>query len=139
MIYSVAMNNTLHKIHPYKHNGNWVFDDDRFGLSREPFVFGADSVISSLAAMELGRVERFTLLFGSVPMPNCHVFKCRSENPDKESGAEYYWPEQRAHFWLCPALYHYFDQLPEKIYVSVMPWDGAASEHPSLARHPAEA
>jgi hypothetical protein len=30
--------NALTLITPYRHNGMWVFDDDRVGLVREPFV-----------------------------------------------------------------------------------------------------
>ncbi len=40
--------NVLSIIHPYKHNGTWVFDDERVGLDKEPFVSGADVIIDRL-------------------------------------------------------------------------------------------
>ncbi len=39
------MANVMNVIYPYKYNGTWVFDDEKFGLIQEPFVFGADDVI----------------------------------------------------------------------------------------------
>ena len=36
--------NELRIIHPYKHTGTWVFDDERVGLVQEPLVLGADTV-----------------------------------------------------------------------------------------------
>ena len=40
--------NALLVIHPYKHNGQWVFDDERVGLVREPLVAGADLFIDQI-------------------------------------------------------------------------------------------
>jgi hypothetical protein len=34
--------NSLLVIHPYKHDGVWVFDDPAVGLGKEPFVAGAE-------------------------------------------------------------------------------------------------
>ena len=39
--------NTLNVIVPYKWEGMWVFDDPRVGLSKEPFVSGADDMIEA--------------------------------------------------------------------------------------------
>ena len=35
------MKNSIFVIKPYKWNGMWVFDDERVGLDKEPFVAGA--------------------------------------------------------------------------------------------------
>lgn len=40
--------NALMIIAPYKHAGTWVFDDDRMGLVREPFVAGVPEMIDVL-------------------------------------------------------------------------------------------
>jgi hypothetical protein len=42
--------NTINVIAPYKHHGQWVFDDPRVGLSQEPFVAGADTWIDRVVA-----------------------------------------------------------------------------------------
>jgi hypothetical protein len=30
--------NAINVIAPYKHNGQWIFDDPRFGLRQEPLL-----------------------------------------------------------------------------------------------------
>ena len=37
--------NAIHAIHPYRHEGLWVFDDEAMGLWQEPFVAGADAIL----------------------------------------------------------------------------------------------
>jgi hypothetical protein len=37
--------NSINVIAPYKHHCMWVFDDPRVGLSQEPFVAGAGTMI----------------------------------------------------------------------------------------------
>ena len=57
--------NAINVIAPYKHHGQWVFDDPRVGLSQEPFVAGADTWIDRVVA-EIPDAERgFTLIFSS--------------------------------------------------------------------------
>jgi hypothetical protein len=40
--------NAINVIYPYKHDGLWVFDDERAGLIQEPFVAGADRIIEQM-------------------------------------------------------------------------------------------
>ena len=42
--------NAIMVIHPYKHEGMWVFDDESVELVREPFVAGADEIIETLVS-----------------------------------------------------------------------------------------
>ena len=37
--------NAIRAIHPYRHEGLWVFDDEAVGLRQEPFVSGADGIL----------------------------------------------------------------------------------------------
>lgn len=37
--------NAIRAIYPYKDSGLWVFDDERVGLDKEPFIAGADTLI----------------------------------------------------------------------------------------------
>ena len=41
------MKNSIFVIKPYKWNGMWVFDDERVGLDKKPFVAGADTMIDT--------------------------------------------------------------------------------------------
>ena len=40
--------NSILKINAYKHQGQWVFDDESRGLDKEAFVSGADSIMDML-------------------------------------------------------------------------------------------
>jgi hypothetical protein len=42
----------------YQHNRNWVFDDDRFDLVKEPFVRGATDAISAAIMMKNSKIKR---------------------------------------------------------------------------------
>jgi len=46
------MNNSIFVIKPYKWNGMWVFDDERVGLDKEPFVAGADTMIDTAVQLK---------------------------------------------------------------------------------------
>ena len=62
--------NSILSIHPYYHNGLWVFDDDRVGLEKEPFVSGADEFIE-YGLKKMGRLDDgkkgFNMLFSLIP------------------------------------------------------------------------
>ena len=40
--------NSIMVLKPYKWEGMWVFDDDRTGLVREPFVAGVPEILEAL-------------------------------------------------------------------------------------------
>ena len=109
------MKNALHVIVPYKFKGMWVFDDDRFGLSREPFVMGADRFVAYLGQAYAKKPEKgFKLIFSAKPIPECHAVATRIGKWSKTGGAYYH--AEGSTFWLCPALFHYFKTAPAKIY-----------------------
>lgn len=54
------MPNAIRAIHPYRHQGLWVFDDAAAGLTREPCVAGADGILDRLAAAIPGAAGGFT-------------------------------------------------------------------------------
>ena len=64
--------NSITVIKPYKWEGQWVFDDDRVGLDKEPFVAGADTLID-LAIERQGITnakDGFLMLFSVTPLPS---------------------------------------------------------------------
>ena len=69
------MANTMLTIHPYRKNGDWVFDDSQFGLIAEPFVCGASEMIDAIVAnanlvdAEMG----FRMIFSAQPFPGFHA------------------------------------------------------------------
>lgn len=100
----------------------WVFDDERVGLVREPFIFGADKIIERLAADIPDADRGFNLIFSANPFPGHHVvFEWRRE---EHGGNWYYCAQFDIEGWLCPALFKYFITAPRKIYaqcVSTLP------------------
>ncbi len=106
--------NSLCVIHPYKHEGMWVFDDDRVGLVREPFVSGADTIIDRMVSSIPNAEKGFSLVFSGSPFPGYHA---RFEWRRTEHGGNWYFsPELNMEGWLCPALFKYFREAPRELY-----------------------
>jgi hypothetical protein len=61
--------NTLNVISPYRYNGMWVFDDAQYGLLREPFVSGADTLIDMAVADIPNAAEGFNMIFSDQAFP----------------------------------------------------------------------
>ena len=62
--------NAIAAIHPYRsEHGLWVFDDQRVGLDREPFVCGADAIIDRWVAYLPEANKGFDLLFSTSAKP----------------------------------------------------------------------
>ena len=114
-----ATGNSVHVIFPYLFQGQWVFDDDRFALSREPFVCGAEAWIGQLAAAAgLQPAEYsggFKLIFSATALPGFHQHCTRINDPALLVGAMYR-DQDGIPGWLCPALLHYFAKPPDEIF-----------------------
>lgn len=113
------MANAIMAIYPYKHQGVWVFDDEKVGLVQEPFVSGADEIIEKMVAEIPDAEDGFSLFFSASPFPGYQfVFEWRRE---EYGGNWYYSKDIDMEGWLCTALFKYFDNVPEKIYAQFKP------------------
>jgi hypothetical protein len=111
--------NAINIIAPYKHHGMWVFDDPLVGLVQEPFVAGADRMIDRVVADIPDAAAGFSLIFSASPFPS-HQY--RLEWQRSESGGNWYHSAQLGlEGWLCPALFRYFTEAPNQLYVQVKP------------------
>ena len=119
------MKNAIFVIKPYKWNDMWVFDDERIGLDKEPFVGGADTMID--AAVELMGIQNaddgFLMIFSAGPFPDADF---DLEWVREEGGGNVYkgqfeveGEEQEMEGWLCPALTLYYPDPPQKLYVQI--------------------
>ena len=109
--------NSIIVITPYWYEGTWVFDDDRVGLVREPFVAGIPEMINLLVAHIPDAREGFRLTFSAAPFPG---YQRRFDWVREEMGGNYYRMEgSEMEGWLCPALFKYFPETPKEIYVQV--------------------
>ncbi len=109
-----SMTNSMMVIFPYRLHQMWVFDDERIGLVKEPFVNGIPEMIDILVQDITNVDEGFKLLFSANPFPGHQIelFWLRVEN----HGHWYYWNKRKLEGWLCPALLNYFIDPPNKIY-----------------------
>ena len=113
--------NALQIIFPYKDRGQWMFDDERAGLVREPFVYGMDTLLNIIATREKikGLSKGVKLIFSHLPFPQSIELVWDREDV---GGNWYVCPEINNHQgWLCPALFKYFKKAPPRIYVKMFP------------------
>ncbi len=103
----------------------WVFDDDRVGLEKEPFVGGADTMIDTAIAINgiKNADEGFLLVFSSHPFPDAHfcVGWVREEMGGNVHVGEFEvdGESKQIEGWLCPALNLYYPDAPEQLHVQV--------------------
>jgi Family of unknown function (DUF6717) len=116
------MTNFLRVISPYKYESAWVFDDPDVDLVREPFVFGADTMLDWLTEAIPEAAHGFLLYFAPGPFPGSQL---ALRWVQEESGGNWYrLDDPPMEGWLCPALLKYFDQPPKEIYVKAEPKKG---------------
>ena len=137
-------NNSLFAIHPYVYNKTWVFDDEARGLVMEPFVAGADTLLDKVfdtTVDDNGNWNFSGLVFSSNPIPNADLVIKRTEDDPDKIGTDWYvdsclddtYKDCAGHeLWLCPALYEFFDEAPERIYIAVQR-KGATKHHSAQA------
>jgi hypothetical protein len=113
--------NAIMAIRPYRWEGLWVFDDERVGLDKEPFISGADTIIEkALQAKGITDGEEgFILLFSAGQFPG-YDFKLKWVR-EGDGGNWYYSEDFKMEGWLCPALFEYFESAPKEIYTKFQP------------------
>lgn len=108
--------NSIMVIFPYRHGGTWVFDDSRTGLVQEPFVSGIPQMIDHLVKGIPDAGKGFRLLFSPSPFPG-YTMKLILRRA--EGGGNWYYSEElNMEGWLCPALFKYFKNAPQEIYIN---------------------
>lgn len=113
------MPNAINVIHPYRSEGMLVFDDERKDLAREPFVGNADNILKGIATYYLGLFpKKFTVLF-SGPEPHVGFQESATIVGPDSGGHVYVHDRSQESFWLCPALLRYFDEAPERLFITI--------------------
>ncbi|WP_006787910.1 DUF6717 family protein [Thiorhodospira sibirica] len=108
-------NNSILVLTVYYSDGLWMFDDDRVGLCREPFVEGVPEIIEHHVKDIHNAEDGFRMIFSAKPFPGYqeHLVWQRAEY----GGNWYLSNVLQTQGWLCPAMYKYFEKAPENIYV----------------------
>lgn len=116
--------NALMTLRPYKWGHMWVFDDPAVGLRKEPFVNGVPEILEDILDQhDVDGEDGFYLTFSATPFPGAQRELVWVE---EESGGNWYETtaadgETPMEGWLCPALFKYYDEAPDKLYAKVEP------------------
>tara|TARA_R110001606_G_scaffold77404_1_gene178872 strand:+ start:354 stop:764 length:411 start_codon:yes stop_codon:yes gene_type:complete len=118
----MTKNNTqITSLAPYYSHGQWVFDNENFGLVEEAFVCGMSEIIDFVlesSGIDPQSVDGgFRLTFSGDPFPDAVHSLTWSE--EGWGGNIYTLDRSDMVGWLCPALLHFFSEAPKKIYVAV--------------------
>lgn len=106
--------NSIFVIHPYKKKGIWMFDDDNAGLLAEPFVGSTNKIIDESSKHIPQANLGFNLFFAIQPFLGYQLeLNWRRE---EVAGHWYYAENLDLEGWLCPAMFKYFEEPPQKIY-----------------------
>jgi hypothetical protein len=111
------MTNSLFAIAPYwlEDRKMWVFDDAAVNLVQEPFVSGIPEMIDDLVADIPNAHQGFRMIFSAGPFPG---YQRKLTRLREEFGGNWYRADEPPmEGWLCPALFKYYDEAPETIYV----------------------
>ncbi|WP_447983204.1 DUF6717 family protein [Nitrospira sp. Nam74] len=113
------MPNDIYVIMPYRHAAMWVFDDPTVGLQAEHLVSGIPEMINVLIQSIRKGEKGLRLLFSARAFPGHQVELTRLRTED--GGMWYEWSVAHLEGWLCPALFKYFPEAPEKLYARAEP------------------
>ena|SRR3990170_124449 len=113
------MANTLMTILPYWSQGTWVFDDESVELVAEPFVSGIPEMITEMVKDIPNAKKGFRMTFSAGKFPGFQreLIWVREEY----EGSWYRLAKTKQEGWLCPAMFHYFEKAPKRLYVTAEP------------------
>ena len=104
--------NQMNTLEFYRKNDCWVYDDPTFKRVAEPLVLGASELLDTVMKFQLGYItrKRIIVTFSANVFPGA---LCGHH----EGGNWYTFNNERG--WLCPALFDYFTNAPEELWISV--------------------
>ena len=116
------MTNSIFTIQHYWLGSTWVFDAPDVELIAEPFVSGADTILTKLVKSTLGLEAKagatFQLIFSAGGFPDYQV---KFERQEPEFGGYWYATENGDRGWLCPATLRFFPNgHPPELYIKVL-------------------
>jgi hypothetical protein len=95
----------------------WAYDDSDVGVYGEPFVLGADAMLTRLRALQIGPgLEPFRVVFSASPFPGALAAR-RLEEEDRGVWYEAELGDQALRGWLCGHFFDYFATAPPAVYI----------------------
>lgn len=108
----------------YRTRSSWCFDDPSVGLFHEPFVYGTENLIDYILGNngKKNKIKEAIIQFSDKPFDG-HMYVLnwvsKGGSGEKLGYNSYSFQSTDMIAWLCPQLYKYFNQAPEKLYVSI--------------------
>ena len=53
-------NNTINRVLVQNVEGLWVYDDSKYGVEKQPLVFGADLIIEKMVSLVKGETVKYS-------------------------------------------------------------------------------
>jgi|TARA_B100000959_G_C14794563_1_gene547033 hypothetical protein len=100
-------------------DGIWVFDDSKFEVKEQPFVFGSDLILEKMVAEVGEEIDRMNILFSGIPFPGSE--HCLEFVREETKGFVYRWQDHNLQGWLSPSLRNYFSEPAPAIYLHLLP------------------
>jgi hypothetical protein len=95
----------------------WAYDDAEVGVFGEPFVLGADKMLTKLRAWQVSpSLDPFRIVFSAAPFPGALSAR-RLEEEDDGVWYEADLGGKVLRGWLCGHFFDYFATAPEIVYV----------------------
>ncbi len=115
----MKIGNSIFRVNARLVDGFWVFDDSKFEIREQPFVFGSDLILEKMLAEVGGEIDRMNILFSGIPFPGSeHCLKFVREETE---GFVYRWQDHNLQGWMSPSLRNYFPDPPPKIFLQLLP------------------
>ena len=115
----MALGNSIFRIVAHKRDGLWLFDNEKFGIQEQPFVFGSDLVLDKMTE-EVDEAEQgVNILFSGIPFPGSE--HCLELVREETEGFVYRWRDHNLQGWISPVIKNYFPVPPPQIYLQVKP------------------
>lgn len=111
--------NSIMVLHPYWKFNTWVFTDPITGLVDEPFVAGFPAIIDEMVKDIPNAIDGFIGTFSGSYFPDYTHVITKVRTDEYGVGTYYQLDGTELVGWLCPALFKYFTEAPDKIYIKV--------------------
>ena len=115
----MKIGNSIFRVNARLVDGLWVFDDSKFEIREQPFVFGSDLILEKMLAEGGEELDRVNILFSGIPFPGS--VHCLEFVREETQGFVYRWVDHNLQGWMSPSLRNYFPDPPPKIYLQLLP------------------
>ena len=99
----------------------WIYDDAEIGVFGEPFVLGADTMLTALRGLHVGPgLDPFRIVFSADRFPGA----LEARRLEEEDGGVWYEArlgDEVLRGWLCAHFFDYFETAPPAVYVKAEP------------------